>query len=903
MKKRRLLVGALALTALLGVTTVGCDNKNNPVGTVLEIKIAAEKTLLEVGESLTLTVKTENLEDEAVINWYSTDTSVLSVTQNGKVIALKEGKASVYAESNGVKSNEVSFTVNAKKVTKLTLKEFSESSIEVGETIKVNLEVENGSASDVTFVLSDPSLGKIDKDLNFVALKEGVCKIYAQLGEVKSNEISITILQQSSDLSLTLDCSDDFALLKGSELKINAKVKGNINNYPLVFKSLNTNVVSITEEGLLKALNVGEASVEVSVGHVKKVLSVQVIEKYDKATSVSYASEEISVAVGEKFELKGVKVLPKTAKQEFTLESSNELFVTVEGNMVVGKQLTKEPVNVVIKADEATFKLKVNVINPQEKYNSYLINKLETSKANEMLFAKSGNLSVTTVDKSNVEKSKTTYDYVAYSDNRVLTKTTNKSSYTDSKSSYLFANYNGEQIKGQTKYNNPDVMEYTSTKVGENSLTEELLNESSTMAYVGYPAYFGFSNYVRYTFFTFSTLNSNNIDEGSYTFNETSDGDFDKVEVSASVTSSYGTRNKYSLTMNFKDDLIQNFEATIEKYREDSYDYDSPSTYVLNETTYYKATLNVGEKEAPTSDLVDFGTFYATSFDVISKAYRDRTYVETNEFNIGESVYLELSNVLPSTYNEDVDKVEFEFVGGEDYIKKAYWGNTFSFVKPVQNYKILVKTKNYSKEVLLNAVTPRTTKISYSGSSYLFSGEAYSSKVTYSPSEAAVKFSATLSENTSEATIDVKEDGSFTLKATKAGSVKVTFKEAISGLTYDKIFYSYDKTDESILDMIFNSNISIETGYTTYIKGLSFTKDEGSNSGRISFTYEDVEMYDEYSISSKWTFKDGKFVFSDASGNYVSKIEFTDSRQDKLKVTFKYDGYYSDSFKISLNHK
>ena len=892
MKKRKVLLSVIALSALLGGSLISCGQKeDHPSVEEKKKELLIEtpsKTSLEIGENITLTLKTSNLEEGDIVNWYSSDTSVLSVTQNGKVIALKAGMADIYAKTGDVESNKVSLTVNEKKVVKVTLSEPSDNEIEVDEIIKLDVKVDNADLKDVTFTLSDPSLGSIDNEFNFKALKEGTCVIFAKVGEVKSNEITIKILKKSTELSLNVDCSDQVVLLIGNELKIKTTVKGNVNNYPVVFKSLDENVCSVSNEGLVKALKEGTTSVEVSVGHIKKIIEIIVLKEHTKATSVSYEAKEIDVVVGEKFEIKNVEILPNTAKQEFTLESSNEVYVSTEGHLVVGKKITTDPITVSIKADGALFALKVNVIKAQEKYGAYLTEKLGQSKEQELVKTNSGELTVKTLDNTGKETQSDNYKFTSYNDDRTLTTITKtrNSSYsgtTTTIENYEIAKFDNKQIRGFSKYGEPDVLTYSSFEIDENdsSLNSSTINESAKMCYFGNYTYFGLSNYIVKNFFSASSLESKNVKDGSYIFSEVDN----VVKVDATIEQSYGDTYKYSLTMNFEDSLINSFNATVSRYASDDYDNDNPSSYVLKEQKVYEGTLNVGEKQAPTSEMKKYESFYATSFDVVTKAYRDRKYVETNEFYVGESVNIELTNVLPATFEKNVDKMSVEILNNEDAVRK---------------------TKNVSKEVTLKASYPKATTISYSGSEYLLAGDAYASKVNYSSSSAVVDFEATLSNNTSNATIDMKADGNFTINASQAGSVDVLFKEKKSGLTLTKKFYSFTNTDDGILDMIFGSTISVEKGYISAVSKLVFTKDDGAKSGKISYSYYDNDYEETYNISDAWTFENKKFVIkSGSTDNYTMSIDFATSvskHYDLLAVKVSC-GYDSATFRLRLTHK
>lgn len=146
-----------------------------------------DKTSLEltVGETeqLTATVKPDDATDKNV-TWTSSDESVAKV-DNGKVTAIKSGKATITAKCCG-KTVECAVTVTV-PTGAVTLDKTS-LSLAVGETAQLTATVKPDNATDknVTWTSSDESVAKVDNGY-VVAVKEGEAIISASVGSVSAS--------------------------------------------------------------------------------------------------------------------------------------------------------------------------------------------------------------------------------------------------------------------------------------------------------------------------------------------------------------------------------------------------------------------------------------------------------------------------------------------------------------------------------------------------------------------------------------------------------------------------------------------------------------------------------------------------------------------------------------------
>ena len=169
--------------------------------------------------------------------------------------------------------------------------------------------------------------------------------------------------------SIKIDCDKEITLKVGEEFKVKATLENSDDkDLKLVFESSNKEVVSISQEGVLKALKIGNAVVTVSTNKedVKTEINVKVIEAV-LPTSIELKGKN-EVGVGQTITLEAT-VLPKdAANKDLEWSSSDESILKVANGVVTGikvgeaKVIAKSKANNDVKA-EMTIKV-IESINP-----------------------------------------------------------------------------------------------------------------------------------------------------------------------------------------------------------------------------------------------------------------------------------------------------------------------------------------------------------------------------------------------------------------------------------------------------------------------------------------------------------------------------------------------------------
>ncbi|MDR3318837.1 MAG: Ig-like domain-containing protein [Clostridiales bacterium] len=141
---------------------------------------------LEVGQNETLTAEVLPADaDDSDVLWSSSDTTVATVDQTGKVTAIAVGTATVTAEANdgGGAQDECAVTVSAAteppvSVTGVTLDKTT-GSVKAGETLQLTATVAPAGAENkaVTWASSDTAVATVDANGKVTAVKAGTATI------------------------------------------------------------------------------------------------------------------------------------------------------------------------------------------------------------------------------------------------------------------------------------------------------------------------------------------------------------------------------------------------------------------------------------------------------------------------------------------------------------------------------------------------------------------------------------------------------------------------------------------------------------------------------------------------------------------------------------------------------
>ena len=274
-------------TAKITVTTSNGKSANMDITVVpkkypiTSITLNKITTQLEVGdtENLIATIEPTNTTDDKTLTWTSSDSSIVSVDQTGKITAKKIGVATITVKTTNNKEAKIVVEVKQKviKITGITINKES-LTLKEEETDNLIVKVLPEDATEdktVTFTSSNPSIVKVENSGKVTAYKEGTATITAKVGEF-TKTCTVTVLSKYNDTipitGITID--DDFTINKNKTKQLTATITPLLTtqNPTITYTSSNQNIVVVDQTGKIISKDWGTAVITATTSNGKTAM-------------------------------------------------------------------------------------------------------------------------------------------------------------------------------------------------------------------------------------------------------------------------------------------------------------------------------------------------------------------------------------------------------------------------------------------------------------------------------------------------------------------------------------------------------------------------------------------------------------------------------------------------------
>ena len=244
------------------------------------ISLNKSELTLNKGQSETLvaTVKPDDTFGDD-ISWTSSNKFVATVESDGKVTAVGGGQATITAQ--------IGFKVATCKLTVVVPVEsvslnFSSVTLDEGESVILKATASPKDATEtVTWSSSNESIATVDQEGKVSAIKEGSADIVAKAGNQLAT-CTVRVLKKVTSISLD---KESLTLIVGNTFSLTATViPDDATDKTVTWESNDTSVATV-ENGVIKGIGVGVATITATAGKVSTTCSILVV--MDSANGVS----------------------------------------------------------------------------------------------------------------------------------------------------------------------------------------------------------------------------------------------------------------------------------------------------------------------------------------------------------------------------------------------------------------------------------------------------------------------------------------------------------------------------------------------------------------------------------------------------------------------------------------
>ena len=330
-------------------------------------------------ESVTLSATV--LPDNATlknIEWSSSDETVATVDQNGKVTPIKVGTATVTAKINDTVKATCEVNVEALKPTGITIAAVP-TDVNGGDTVTLTATVTPANAFDktVTWSSSDTDVATVDANgkvtfANVTGTKTVTVTAAAKADASVKATVTFTVEELVINTPVTgVTVSEDtLELVKGGSADLTAAVTPeNATLKTVTWESADETIATVDSNGKVTATGVGTTTITVKTVDGGKTATCEVTVTAPKAAEVIVSVDgaevdKLDMTAGDTASLTA-KANPDDAVQSFTFATSDETVVTVDEDGVL-TAVAEGTATITVTADGASAEIEVTVTVKKE---------------------------------------------------------------------------------------------------------------------------------------------------------------------------------------------------------------------------------------------------------------------------------------------------------------------------------------------------------------------------------------------------------------------------------------------------------------------------------------------------------------------------------------------------------
>ena len=261
-----------------------------------EIKLSDTAVELEVDGTKPLTATLTPADSTDKITWTSSDETVVSVDETGKITALKVGEATITAKANETVSAQCKVTVVAKTIAVDSISlDKTTANLNKGDTLELTATVKPDDATDktVTWASSDEKVVTVDEKGVVTAIGAGKAVVTAKAGSKTATcEITVTV----PVASVTLNKNELTLEKDGSEVLTAVVAPEDAADKTVTWSSSNATVATVDQSGKVTAVGAGTATITVvsNADETKKATCVVTVTEPEPEPEITSDTSDTS---------------------------------------------------------------------------------------------------------------------------------------------------------------------------------------------------------------------------------------------------------------------------------------------------------------------------------------------------------------------------------------------------------------------------------------------------------------------------------------------------------------------------------------------------------------------------------------------------------------------------------
>ena len=237
--------------------------------------------------------------DNKNVTWYSSDNTLATVDQDGKVTTLKVGTVTISCVSDDTGVVGYCIVEITEPVTGLTLNSYYEEIVKDTKFVIIpTVTPFDAPDKSVTYISSDPEIASVDQNGIVTGLKGGTCEIIVTTNESQI-KASCTIVVKEYTESIEITGAKEI-LNVDETLELKAIVKqDSATNKKIIWSSSNTGYATVDQNGKVTGVAPGNVVITALAADGSGISDSVVIRVINPVTSITLSDTKITIYVGD----------------------------------------------------------------------------------------------------------------------------------------------------------------------------------------------------------------------------------------------------------------------------------------------------------------------------------------------------------------------------------------------------------------------------------------------------------------------------------------------------------------------------------------------------------------------------------------------------------------------------